>query len=120
MIDLDRSKYMRSVLAVIWMTGELNGEVDHISRDSSDDRWCNLRVCSREQNLRNVGRKKSNTSGYIGVHKRANGRFLSYTRTSEGERIYLGHFSTAEEAAKARDVKAKEQHGEFAVLNFEE
>lgn len=33
-------------------------------------------------------------------------------------RLYLGHYPTAEEAARARDKKAKELFGEFAYLNL--
>jgi hypothetical protein len=32
--------------------------------------------------------------------------------------VTVGHFATAEEAARARDAKAVELNGEFAILNF--
>lgn len=37
----------------------------------------------------------------------------------ENRNVYLGCFGTAEEAAHARDVKAKELYGDFAKLNFD-
>jgi hypothetical protein len=35
-----------------------------------------------------------------------------------GEKIFVGEFDSALEAAKARDRKARELQGEFAYLNF--
>ena len=40
--------------------------------------------------------------------------------TSRGKHFYLGRYDTKIEAAKARDRKAFELHGEFAYLNFPE
>lgn len=119
LICVEHEKRMRSVWAFFWMTGQLPTQhIDHINRDPSDDRWANLRHCNRFENLHNMGLRKDNTSGYIGVHKRTNGRYLAYTRTNEGKRIYLGHHPTAEEAARVRDAEAIKLYGEFAVLNF--
>lgn len=39
---------------------------------------------------------------------------------SKGKKYYIGSFLDKLEAAKAYDIKVKELHGEFAVLNFPE
>jgi hypothetical protein len=55
---------------VIWfmMSGEdTTLEIDHINRDSTDNRFENLRKASRSQNDRNQGLRKDNKSGIVGV-----------------------------------------------------
>ena len=61
--------------------------------------------------------KKSshNTSGYKGVSKRNNKWSASIHK--DNQKIHLGYFHTAKEAAKAYDTKAKELFGEFANVN---
>ena len=48
------------------------GQIDHINRDTRDNRIENLRICSAAQNQYNSKRKANNTSGAKGVvyHRR--------------------------------------------------
>lgn len=91
--------------------------VDHINLNPLDNRICNLRLCSNNQNCTNTNMRKHNTSGYKGVsyHKQINKYVARITKDSI---VYpLGVYSTAEQAAMAYNKAAKELHGEFAVLN---
>ena len=91
--------------------------VDHINGNVLDNRKCNLRVCTRAENNRNVKKKrKNNTSGYVGVTKE--GRKWLATVHHNYKTYRLGRFEDKVEAARARDLKAIELHGEFASLNF--
>jgi len=93
-------------------------EVDHISGKRLDNRLCNLRVCSHQNNMFNIGLKSSNTSGYIGVHwNTEKGKWCARIRV-DGKKKHLGYFESASSAAKAYDKVAKETRGEFAVVNF--
>ncbi len=42
-------------------------EVDHINRDSLDNRKENLRICNRGLNVFNHPKRRNNTSGHVGV-----------------------------------------------------
>ena len=92
--------------------------VDHKNRNPLDNQKVNLRLATPQQNGANRRMQKNNTSGYKGVYlRRRSGKFVAQIKQN-GEHIYLGRFETAVRAAQAYDEKAKEIHGEFAVLNF--
>ena len=93
-------------------------DIDHINGDKLDNRRCNLRVCTHQQNTFNQKCRCTNTSGYMGVskHKAAN-KYEAYINLS-ARKIYLGLYETAEEAARVRDRAALFYYGEFANLNF--
>tara|TARA_R110000824_G_scaffold396554_1_gene598108 strand:- start:1212 stop:1535 length:324 start_codon:yes stop_codon:yes gene_type:complete len=92
-------------------------QVDHINRNPLDNRKSNLRICTNAENSYNTGPQKNNTSGYKGVSWRKDAKkWTAYI--GHAPKSHLGYFDTPEEAAKARDAKAKELHGEYAHLNF--
>jgi hypothetical protein len=97
--------------------GAARGKVaDHISGDTLDNRRSNLRLATVAQNAWNSGPQTNNTSGFRGVY--LNGTKWSAAIQQHRVSIYLGHFDTPEEAARAYDAKAMELRGEFAKLNF--
>jgi hypothetical protein len=74
-------------------------EIDHINRNPSDNRPCNLRLCTRGQNNLNTKVKRSNTSGIRGVSydpSSIKNPWRAYLRQKR-----LGHFATKEEAEQA-------------------
>lgn len=91
-------------------------KVDHRDGDGLNNQRSNLRNGTHKQNLCNRGPQANNTSGYKGVFATGK-KFLAYIKHNQ-KFIRIGEFDTAEEAAKARDAKAKELHGEFAWTNF--
>ena len=88
-------------------------EVDHKDGDGLNNRRKNIRPSTRSQNNMN---RKSWTGRYKGVVAIAP-QFQAFIR-KDHRKIYLGLYKTAEEAAMAYDVAAREYHGEFASLNF--
>lgn len=87
-------------------------DVDHINKNTLDNRKENLRICTRSQNL--AGMRRTNATGYRGVAQSAPNTFMARCgRDSE-----IKYFRTAEEAAREYDRMAVEKFGEFATLNF--
>lgn len=92
-------------------------KVDHRDGDGLNNTRDNLRRATGLQNNRNRGPQANNTCGFKGVRPTRNGRFGAVIKTSQRQ-MHLGHFQTAEEAARAYDAAAREHFGTFAWLNF--
>jgi len=93
-------------------------EVDHINRDTLDNRLKNLRIVTSRQNKINRGNNSNNTSGYRGVRQYKNYNKWHASITVDYKIIYLGTFNTPLEAAKAYDIAVKKYHDSFAPTNF--
>jgi DNA polymerase-1 len=97
--------------------------VDHINRNSLDNRKANLRPATPSQNGRNRAKYTNGTysSKYKGVtlHCGKNKPWRAHIQFNH-KLISLGSFDDEIRAAKAYDRAAKRYHGEFAVLNFPE
>lgn len=100
------------------VTGAPRGVVvDHRDGDGLNNTRSNLRRCTTAQNNRNRGAAAANSSGYKGVFRRSStGRWQAQISV-DNRSVYLGLFSTAEEAAAAYNDAARRFHGEFALLN---
>jgi hypothetical protein len=113
-----RDKKGRTVYMHRQIAGARKGStVDHKNCRIWDNRRCNLRSCTSRQNQMNKG-PHGGSSGFVGVYPR--GDQWEAGITSRGKHYYLGRFDDPVAAAKARDRKAYELHGEFAYLNFPE
>jgi hypothetical protein len=106
------------------ITDAQKGEmVDHINGERLDNRRCNLRLCSPQQNPMNRGKSPDRwASPYRGVHRAASWKDGSLRWQAQlqisGKRIHIGIYATDKEAAKAYDEFARRAYGEFARLNF--
>jgi hypothetical protein len=74
-------------------------EIDHINRIKHDNRLCNLREATHQQNQWNYSKPKNNTSGYIGVSMR--GKSYVARIKVDRKKIKIGTFDTAEKAGQA-------------------
>lgn len=91
--------------------------VDHKDGNGLNNCRDNLRACTQRQNQVNR-RSYRGVSRFVGVYRCGNKwkAGIGY----RGKMYYLGVFDDEVQAAKARDRKAWELHGEFAYLNFPE
>ena len=105
-----------------------NLEVDHKDHNQLNNQKNNIRLCNSSQNKANRRKRADATfTGYKGVEyifSYYNGKrktrekpWLARAQLN-GKKYYLGYFTTAEEAARAYDAKARELFGEFAKTNF--
>lgn len=95
------------------------GAIDHINRVKTDNRICNLRIATTQENAWNRGVSKNNTSGFKGVTMDPRtGRWKSVC-DSGGRHWFLGTFDTKEDAAHAYDRFITRFGGEFAATNCE-
>lgn len=115
LIMVDGEKFRASRLAWLYMTGQWPDEdVDHINQCRADDRWSNLRLATRGQNMANGSMRQDNSSGYRGVYWDKDHQKWRAQIGHNKKVHYCGLYDTPEEAARARDAKAVQLHGEFA------
>lgn len=90
---------------------------DHINRNKLDNRRCNLRIVTHQQNGWNSGTKCNHTSKYKGVnfHKKS-GKWQARIKLNRQE-TYIGIYETPEAAAMAYNDFARKYHGEWAFIN---
>lgn len=112
----------RSILMHREIMGSPDGVlIDHINRNTLDNRRANLRLANHADNARNAGAKGPSKCGRRGVLiERARGRGERYVATVkvDGRSIYSRQSDSIELAARYYDALASHHHGPFATLNF--
>ena len=113
-ICIDLRSYKSSRLAWMIVTGEdpVEFDIDHINGDSSDNRFCNLRLATDHQNCANRKKRSDNKSGFKGVYQMGNKWAAQIT--AQNKRKHIGVFDTPEIAHAAYLNYASVMHGEFA------
>lgn len=75
----------------------------------------NCRWATRSQQNQNVGLKRSNTTGFKGIHKDKK-KWAAEIRNN-GTRYHLGNYKTPRRAALAYNIASEELHGPYGVRN---
>jgi hypothetical protein len=110
-----RKSILAHRLAVLLMTGDWPAEfVDHVNGDPADNRWCNLRQCSRAENTRHQKVHKRSATGHRGVHYVKRYDAWRAVICVNRKLIYLGQFGRIEDAIAARAAASLKYHGEFS------
>lgn len=77
-------------------------EVDHINRDRLDNRKSNLRVVTRQDNMKNKSKYSNNTSGYPGIKWNNKLKKWQVQITVNKHRHHLGVHTEFQDALLAR------------------
>ncbi len=99
-----------------------NRQVHHVNGDVKDNRRSNLRIVTCSENIRANRKKKTNTSGRIGVYKRLrDGKYVAQIQARDNGKKrcrYLGLFRCKKEAGRAYDAAVRARGGDYMTLNF--
>lgn len=100
-IRLFNKAYRAHRLAFLYMDGTFpDGEVDHVNRIKTDNRWSNIVPASSADNKKNRPIQSNNTSGFNGVSKYMN-KWKAQIKIN-GKYLFLGYYETNFAAAYAR------------------
>lgn len=94
-----------------------DAEVDHKDHDPLNNRKSNLRPCTHSQNQCNKNVRRKNKHKWRGITWVEARKKWKATIRCDKKIIYLGLFSTAEEAGNSYLEAANKYHGEFARAN---
>ena len=93
--------------------------VDHVNKDTLNNKVDNLRWATRSENLQNSKKRKNTSSRFKGVSRfKYHQNYWQASIRKNGKSIYLGTFSSDTAAAQAYDRAALKLFGEFASINF--
>lgn len=91
-------------------------EIDHISGETGDNRFANLREANRSQNMANAKLRSNNSSGRKGVHW-CNKKKRWIAQIGAGKkRTFLGSYTDKNAASEAYKDAARKYQKEFARI----
>ena len=89
--------------------------VDHINHNILDNRRCNLRICSHQENIFNQTAKSNNSSGRRGVYWNKEKKKWNVKLCINDENKNFGYYSDFDEATKVRRLAEIKYFGEYAT-----
>jgi len=94
--------------------------VDHMDANKGNNCRSNLRICTPQENQRNMRKQHGACSQYKGVYyDKRRGKWCAECQFADAKQ-FLGYFDLEVDAARAYDRAAVLYYGEFARLNFPE
>lgn len=93
-------------------------EIHHKDNNRHNNQKINLEYLTVSTHRSTRGLQRNNCSGYKGVCFDKLRLKWTASISIKGKSVFLGRYSTAEEAAKVYDKKALEVYGSYVKLNF--
>lgn len=96
-------------------------EIDHVNGNGLDNQRCNLRKCSRLENMRNQRKKVSHRNGvpcssrFKGVHWQSAIKKWRAQIYMKGKKYHLGDFKSELDAAEQYNIAAQLLFDKFAL-----
>lgn len=98
-------------LAWLYVHGEMPKVIDHINGNRLDNRLCNLRNVTQQENVQNYRViPKHNSTGYLGVSYYKAGKKFSACVSNNYKKIHLGYFDNPEIAHQAYLTAKRKLH----------
>ena len=120
-ICIEQQSYKAHRLAWLYVYGYMpEGPLDHINNVRIDNRICNLRVVTQQNNILNSSVRRTKKSGLlkgVSYYKKRPDQFVAQIRIG-GKQHKLGIFDSEIEAHEAYCQKAKQHFGEFANFGY--
>jgi hypothetical protein len=88
-------------------------QIDHINNCALDNRLCNLREATHQENCCNFSKQTNNATGYKGVHFSKLRNYWYWQIMNNGISYSKSGFLTKEEAFESRCAFGKQLHGDF-------
>lgn len=92
-------------------------EIDHINRNRSDNRECNLRLVTRAENIANKACNKNSSSGWKGVGWHKASKKWRARITYKGNKIDIGSVETLYTAISMYNIYALSLHDPHIYIN---
>ena len=99
--------FHRVVYTLVWGDIPEGMHIDHIDRNKLNNHPLNLRCVHPNVNRLNVGLRADNKLRLTGVTKAPHGKPYQASISKDGVHYFVGKFDTPEEAANARNHKAR-------------
>jgi hypothetical protein len=110
-ISIDKKVYGGHRLAWLYTHGVWpSGVIDHINRNTGDNRLCNLRDTDQYINTQNSCTRKDSPVGIRGVTRHPHSNKWRARIQAHKKSVYLGSFDTVEAAAAAYAAAASAMH----------
>src|SRR5208283_788397 len=113
-IRVDGKLYLTHRVIWLWMIGDLPEFIDHKDMSGANNRWENLRECTKSQNAMNANKRRTSSSKWKGVWYRQKAGNWEARIGIGGAGRYLGVFDCPAAASFAYQIAADKLHGEFA------